>query len=535
MSPKRKIQYVLLKLIGLAAVLAFGAYWFTPQNVGNNFHGGLYAVNVLLYLCVSFIIWLPIAMKVLVWTLASYIRPKTAPRPPDDLRVAFITTFVPASEPISLLKQTLAGMVAAKYPHDTWLLDEGNDPQAKQLCAALGVKYFSRSGKPHYNKPSGKFAARTKGGNHNSWYDHVGHKYDFVAQIDTDFTPNEFFLLKTLGYFNNPKVAFVGTPQIYGNIHDSIIARGAAEQTYAFYGPFLRGLDGMNSTLLIGANHVIRVKALESVDYYGAHITEDLMTGMKLHSKGWTSLYVPEALAVGEGPTTWKAYFNQQHRWAYGCMHILFNYSFNYMRSMSMRQRMYYFWIQQYYFTGVALLLGVICLNVYFLTGIQSARVDLTTFLIVYGGLWLIVGVVDMWLQRLNVRPSKEKGLMWAAMLIGVAAQPIYLAAFLRLFRRNDLTFKVTPKGKRARKDSRKLNIFAPHLTIGAILILDLTSTYFTHRTSTLMIFWAIVSGSSLLLIPCSEPLIRFFTRDYPPSIAPVTQPPMVTQSRSYS
>ena len=62
----------------------------------------------------------------------------------------------------------------------------------------------------------------------------------------------------------------------------------------------------MQMTLLIGANHVIRVSALKSVNHYSAHITEDLITGMKLHSKGWKSVYLSEPLAIGEGPDTWK-------------------------------------------------------------------------------------------------------------------------------------------------------------------------------------------------------------------------------------
>ena len=50
------------------------------------------------------------------------------------------------------------------------------------------------------------------------------------------FVPKRNFLTKTLGYFRDPVVAFVGTPQIYGNTSTSLIAQGAAEQLYTFYG-----------------------------------------------------------------------------------------------------------------------------------------------------------------------------------------------------------------------------------------------------------------------------------------------------------
>ncbi len=97
---------------------------------------------------------------------------------------------------------------------------------------------------------------RTKGGNHNAWYDSHSNEYDIVAQMDTDFIPRRDFLTKTLGYFNDPKVAFVGTPQIYGNAAHSRVAKGAAQQQYGFYGPVMQGMSGAETALMIGANHV---------------------------------------------------------------------------------------------------------------------------------------------------------------------------------------------------------------------------------------------------------------------------------------
>lgn len=122
----------------------------------------------------------------------------------------------------------------------------------------------------------------------------------------------------------------------------------------------------MDMMLLIGANHVIRVKALRDVDHYSAHITEDLLTGMKLHSKGWKSIYIPKVLAVGEGPTTWQSFFNQQMRWGYGCMDILFRHSFRLFRGMNFRFALYYYLLQQHYFSGLAMMLGLFGLSLYF-------------------------------------------------------------------------------------------------------------------------------------------------------------------------
>ena len=78
-------------------------------------------------------------MAVLSWSVVSNIKQVTAPKPKKGLKVAFVTTFVPASESVDLLHKCLPAMVKAHYGHDTWLLDEGNDPRAKVICEQYGV------------------------------------------------------------------------------------------------------------------------------------------------------------------------------------------------------------------------------------------------------------------------------------------------------------------------------------------------------------------------------------------------------------
>lgn len=511
MTPRHSAQHQLITLIGYFAVVMFGLFWWAPGNLPQNFKGWGHLADYTLFGLTSYVVWLPIIMKMLMWQVSRHIPEVSTtppPKPARGLRVAFITTYVPNSEPIELLKQTLPAMLATHYPHDTWLLDEGNDDTARILCAQLGVHHFSRSGRQRYNQPEGQFARKTKGGNHNAWYDLYGQNYDFVAQIDTDFVPSRYFLERTLGYFQDPHVGFVGTPQIYGNTAHSLVAKGAAEQTYNFYGPLMRGLHGFGATLLIGANHVIRVDALKSVGYYSAHITEDLLTGMKLHAHGWTSRYVPEVLAIGEGPSSWKAFFDQQKRWAYGCMHILFHYTPKYLRHLSWRQRFYYLWIQQHYFSGLAMLVSLVGLTCYFGFGLQTANLTLIPFLCAYLGLMVVLEAIDLWLQNFNIRPYLERGVLWSAIIINIAVWPTFLMAFFALFRRRKLGYKVTPKGHKTKKDPSLIQLFAPHFVIGGSALVLLASSVITQRQSHIMMFWAALTAVSLLLVPFTPRLL---------------------------
>jgi hypothetical protein len=376
-------------------------------------------------------------------------------------------------------------------------------------CAKYGVKHFSRFGQDEYYTPEGKFT-KTKGGNHNSWYEVYGNEYDIVAQIDTDFVPKPTFLTKTLGYFKDPLIAFVGTPQVYGNINGSLIAKGAAEQQYSFYGTLLQGLSGMNSSLLIGANHVIRVSALKDVDHYSAHITEDLLTGMKLHAKGWKSVYISSPLAIGEGPNTWESYFSQQMRWAYGCTDILLRHSPKLFTQMGFRRAIYYFFLQQHYFSGVAMALSIILLSIYFVLGIRAADVDTLLFFAFYSLILLICWLMSNWLQRYHVYKQKSEQLLLAGTIINIASWPIWFLAFFCAIIGKKLNYKVTPKGD---YDNSPISykVFLPHLIFGIIPLAGLVSSFFTHRQSPIMLFWAISSAFAMLSIPFAQILDEKF------------------------
>jgi len=454
-------------------------------------------------------------MQIFSWALAYQIDPPAElPSAQPGLRVAFITTFVPGSESIDLLHKCLPALLSADYPHDTWLLDEGNSAEARELCDSLGVLHFSRFGIPRYNQSAGKFTRKTKGGNHNAWYDQHGDKYDVVAQLDTDFVPTHAFLSRTLGYFQDPEIGFVGTPQIYGNASESLIARGAAEQAYNFYGPILRGFSGMKTTLLIGANHIIRVAALKSVDYYSAHITEDVLTGMKLHAAGWKSVYVPEALAIGEGPENWQSYFIQQLRWAYGSIDVLFRQSPALLRRMTLRRAAYYFFLLQHYLSGLAMGLGLIGLGLYAGFGITTARVGLPHFLEYYLPVVLVCEVMSLFLQRFNIQPKSECGFMAMGRIISIAAWPLYFIALSGVLLGKRLTYVVTPKGspKNARP-TISLRLFVAHYLIAGYCIACFVLAIVDNHRSVIMLFWLALSAFIMLNIPFAEFIRALFYR----------------------
>ena len=492
------LAYWVLMAVGLLLAARFAFFWFNPARLPRAFGRTLDPGDFVLFAGLTLVIWHRQAMEILAWLICRRVgRQQESPPPQRGLRVAFITTFVPGSESLELLVRTLGNMLRAEYPHDTWLLDEGNCADARRMCREMGVRYFSRNGIDHYNQARGRFLAKTKAGNHNSWYAEYSSEYDIVAQIDADFQVQPNFLTRTLGYFRNPQIAFVGTPQIYGNVKN-FIARGAAQQTYLFYGPIMRALGQRKMALLLGANHVVRVAALRDVGGYQGHLTEDLATGVRFHADRWESVYVPEVLAVGEGPTTWSAYFNQQYRWAHGCMNIFFTQTLRLNYRMRPNHAVYYFLLQQFYFGGFAMMVAVVLLLLYYLFGWVPANFEVHQLVLWYLPLLAWRQVMLLWLQRFNVRPREERGIMWGGRILAIAATPIYFLALAGVLSGRRATWKTTPKGGAADGDDDGLGVFLPHITLLLVIIGGLGAAIVLRHTAAVFLAWGSVTASAM-------------------------------------
>ena len=60
-------------------------------------------------------------------------------------RVAVAVTFVPRAESIEMLEKTVKAIIEIDYPHDTWVLDEGDDAESA-ISAKDMVRGISHAG-----------------------------------------------------------------------------------------------------------------------------------------------------------------------------------------------------------------------------------------------------------------------------------------------------------------------------------------------------------------------------------------------------
>ena len=189
-----------------------------------------------------------------VWNLK--IR-KGAPEPPHDATVdVFITTY---NEDLDMVLTTALAAQKISHPHSTWILDDGARPELKALCEQHGLGYVTRS--EDWTKDLPRHA---KAGNLNNAL-MVTHG-EFLLILDADQIPEPDILEKTLGYFNNRRVALVQTPQYFSNVPAS---DPLGSQAPLFYGPIQQGKDGWNAAFFCGSNAILRREALMQLGLVG--------------------------------------------------------------------------------------------------------------------------------------------------------------------------------------------------------------------------------------------------------------------------
>ncbi len=254
----------------------------------------------------------------------------------------FVTVY---GEDLETVTRTVQAAVAMRGAHRTWVLDDGRSDAVKDAAADLGAWYIRRLS-----------SNGAKAGNLNHAMSVA--KGDFFAVFDADFVPDRDFLVETVPFFANPNVAFVQTPQAYGNLH-TVIARGAAYMQTVFYRFAQRGRNRFNAAFCVGTNVIFRRTAIDDIG--GIHTdskSEDVWTALSLHERGWRSIYISDILAVGDAPETIEAYSKQQLRWATGGFEILLTHNpLSPQRRLTGDQRVQYFVTATFYLTGIAPLL----------------------------------------------------------------------------------------------------------------------------------------------------------------------------------
>jgi cellulose synthase/poly-beta-1,6-N-acetylglucosamine synthase-like glycosyltransferase/exo-beta-1,3-glucanase (GH17 family) len=354
------------------------------------------------------------------------------PKPPaKKYTVDMLTTFVPG-EPYDMLERTLKAMVAVKYPHISYLCDEGDDPIAKRLCRELGVVHVTRQ--THENAKAGNV--------NNALKQATG---ELCVILDPDHAPFPEFLDHFLHHFDDPEIGYVQVVQAYGNQKESLIAQGAAEQTYLFYGPYMQAMGEYGTAQAIGANCTFRRAALDSIGGHAPGLTEDMHTSMLLHAKGWKSAYEPVILSRGQVPSSISAYYKQQLKWSRGTFDLWFNLFPKLFFKFTWRQKIHYGLLPIHYLFGFVTLIDVFVPALALITGEYPWLMDPRVFFVYFTPFFLFNLLYRFYAQAW-LNHSEERGIHLVGGILRVGTWWIFIIGFVYTLLNIKVPYIPTPK-----------------------------------------------------------------------------------------
>ncbi len=426
-------------------------------------------------------------------------------KPSKNIKVAVITLCVPSMENIAVIEKQLKAMSEILYPHDSWILDEGNSSDIRKLARKYKIKYFTRKNVAKYNQDSYPYMAKTKAGNVNSWLHKVRNNgYDFFVQMDIDHVPKPDYLDKTLGHFRNKDVGWVQAPSVYRNL-ENWTSRGAAEQEMGFNGPLQMGFYGWNETpVVVGSHTTFRMKAIEQIGGFQQTRAEDHLNTLALIAKGYKGVYIPDKIAEGDGPETFDAYLSQQYAWAYSMFQILKSYSFKFLKHLSFKRKLQFLFLETWY--------PLWSISYSFLFIIPVVGLLLNTYAFDAEGIDFVIRFVPSFISLILILRAgqpfmqpKGLNLSWRGMLLHVVRWPVILMAIISAAIGRVKPYQITPKGKFLRTVPT-IKLYKPFLllsTISAFSIFYSLLVYGTENASGLLIFASanLVTMTSICLV----------------------------------
>jgi cellulose synthase (UDP-forming) len=349
--------------------------------------------------------------------------------PPVDI---FIPTY---NEPAFILRRTVIGCQALDYANKkVYLLDDTKRPEIKLLAKELGCEYITRPDNIHAKAGNINHATALTNG-------------ELIVVFDADFIPTKNFLTRTVGFFQNPEIALVQTPQSFYN-HDPISRNLGLENVLApeeeiFYRQIEIIKDSADSVVCCGTSFVVRRSALETAGgLVTDSICEDYFTGIRLSATGYRLVYLDEKLSAGLAAENIEAHLNQRLRWARGTLQAFFIDSNPLtIRGLRFVQRLSHLEGLLHWFTSLTKVLYLLIPLAYSFFGIIPLRATARELLYFFLPYYLVQLTVFSWLNR------RSGSALLSDIYSFVQCIPLAVTVVSSMLNPFGKGFQVTPKG----------------------------------------------------------------------------------------
>ncbi|HEV2078959.1 MAG TPA: glycosyltransferase [Allosphingosinicella sp.] len=156
------------------------------------------------------------------------------PEAPDPVRPVSVDVFITTyNEDEELVRLSIRDAMRMRYPHPVnlgvYVLDDGRRDRMRQVAEEEGAGYITRDNNVGFKAGNLRNAMEQTSG-------------DFIVICDADTRPFPTLLEHTLGYFRDPDVAFVQTPQWFYDLPEGERLRDIWGRKAGAPGTWLGGL-----------------------------------------------------------------------------------------------------------------------------------------------------------------------------------------------------------------------------------------------------------------------------------------------------
>lgn len=449
--------------------------------------------------------------------------PQPPPRMVNDIleaktaedRPLIVDVFFPTySEDPELVRLSIRDGKKLTYPHPIDLrihvLDDGRRPAMKAVADEEGVGYISRGNNVGYKAGNLRNAMEQTHG-------------DLIVICDADTRPFPQLLERTLGYFRDPRVAWVQTPQWFFDLDEGRALPGPLGWLFGpsgrdplgndpqlFFDVIQRRRNWCNASFCCGAGSVHRREAVmeaalkafgwqvhqkllaaeaaapdqlavadpelramldsamageaaraTELTPYQFHVSEDIYTSIILHSDKWRSVYHPEILSKMLSPQDLLAWTIQRFKYAGGTLDIAAHDSPLRRPGLSPWQKVMYGATIWSYLAPLWTVPFLLAPIIYFFTGKAPVSAYEADFY-AHALPFLICNRVAFMLGTWGVPSTRGEQYYLAFFWVN-------LRALADVIRGKPIKFHVTPKTRSA---NRFVALAWPHLTLMGLMLL---------------------------------------------------------------
>ncbi len=362
------------------------------------------------------------------------------------------------NEPVNVLYRSLVGCLAIEYPHKTiYLCDDGNRPEMADLAKKLNVKYIARAKNTH-----------AKAGNMNHAMDYS--QNELILVFDADHVPCKSFLNEVIGFFQDDKLAFIQTPQHFFTtdpFQRNLASEGVVNNEQdLFFHVIEPGNDYWDAAFFAGSGAIFRRHALEEIGRFAVEtITEDVHTGLRLHSKGWKSLYYNRDLSAGMAQDSFSDYIKQRIRWGRGMVQILFFDNPLWIKGLNFGQRLCYFAGIWHFFQGLPRIIFLIAPLGFLLFSLKPVDAGFLEVFVFYAPSFVAL-VLGYSIVSRGLRQS-----FWSEVYETAICTYLFQTNLATLLSPKRAQFRVTPKESLNEGLSFHWQVVTPQIIIGLLIV----------------------------------------------------------------